>query len=163
MTFSCAVFAPRRTTVRLTGRNQRISPKSVYPLLRKTNGCCKFDLQQPQEVCGTCRKFAQSREGKGKKPCDVSFTPSFCLRDSLPTDPVKNKAERASFTFGTHLSGLLRSAINTQSRPYGHLRVLLLRRQALSCVLHLAYLIFDSGIVAHFLALCNSFFKKNRI
>ena len=116
-----------------------------------------FDSGSVRHVSEFCAK----PRGQGqKKPCDVSFTPSFCLRDSLPTDPVKNKAERASFTFGTHLSGLLRSAINTQSRPYGHLRVLLLRRQALSCVLHLAYLIFDSGIVAHFLALCNSFLRK---
>ena len=115
------------------------------------------------EMCGTCRNFAQSRDGKGKKPCEVSFY-SVLLPERFATDPpCKKQGREASFTFGTHLSGLLRSAISTQSRPYGHLRVLLLRRQALSCVLHLAYLIFDSGIVAHFLALCNSFFKKNRI
>lgn len=54
----------------------------------------------------------------------VSFTLSFCLRDSQITDPLSPSAP---------IFGILQRAIRLQSRPFlGHLRVLFLRR-AFAC------------------------------
>ena len=97
MTFSCVAFAPRRTkyAYRDETNASRLNPSIPYSekLMAVANRICN-SLRKCAARVGNLRKAERAR---AKKPCDVSFTPSFCLRDSLPTDPVKKQGREGIF------------------------------------------------------------------